>query len=352
MRVAVDAYFNNNLGDDLFLNILIDRYPNVHFDFLLTKKEACKAFQNHPRVNYVSRKDVFKNILKYKAYIFIGGSMFQEPLNWKAQWKLFNLTVNIFNFFRKRTFVLGCNFGPFETTTYKERYSQTFRKLTHMTVRDDLSYELLKNQGINLSKHPDIVFSMCKQVNHEKNSQDIVGISVIDWHKNKNLEGYINLNKKIIIDSIQKGRKVRLFAFQNTNGVSDLNLCNTILEQLKKYQKDIEVISYNGNIIRFLDKYLECGYVVTSRFHSLILSLLYSQDICPIIYSEKTSNTLKYLGLNLQCISMDETVDFNETKVADVFNANSKINLQVIKDISKRAHKHFEFVDKCLNNEN
>ena len=71
MRIAVDAYYNNNLGDDLFLDTLINRYGNGQFDFILKEKDKCKAFKDHDRVNFVGRKYVFQNIFKYDAYVFM-----------------------------------------------------------------------------------------------------------------------------------------------------------------------------------------------------------------------------------------------------------------------------------------
>lgn len=99
------------------------------------------------------------NILKYDAYILIGGSLFQEPEDWRNHWRIFNLTVSLFKILGKSSFVLGCNFGPFDSEEYKNCYTKTFKKLTHMTVRDNYSFEILSNKGINLSVHPDIVLS-------------------------------------------------------------------------------------------------------------------------------------------------------------------------------------------------
>lgn len=159
MRVAVDAYFNNNLGDDLFLEILLKRYKGVQFDFMITDSNSCLAFRNNPQVNFISRKKMLCNILKYDAYILIGGSLFQEPEDWRNHWRIFNLTVSLFKILGKSSFVLGCNFGPFDSEEYKNCYTKTFKKLTHMTVRDNYSFEILSNKGINLSVHPDIVLS-------------------------------------------------------------------------------------------------------------------------------------------------------------------------------------------------
>ncbi|MCR8929536.1 polysaccharide pyruvyl transferase family protein [Priestia megaterium] len=351
MRIAVDAYFNNNLGDDLFLKILVERYPNAHFDFLLCDEMACEAFKKHPRVRYVSRKKVFKNILNYQAYILIGGSMFQEPNEWKTEWRKLNLTVNWFKFFRKSTFVLGCNYGPVSSDLYDKAYCKVFNKLTHMTVRDEHSYGALVGKKINLSVYPDIVLGM--EFNKKIQPDDkLVGISVIDWHKNENVESYINFNVNIIKSLLLDGKKIRLFAFQNADKISDLEICNKILRKLNlqesNQESNIEIISYKGDVDVFLEKYIECKYAITSRFHSLIISLLSNQIICPVIYSNKTLNTIKYLGIGLKSITLDNIENYNIDKVKELFEINKSMDRNLINTLSQESKQHFKILDQKL----
>ncbi|WP_283746696.1 polysaccharide pyruvyl transferase family protein [Bacillus cereus] len=349
MRVAVDAYFNNNLGDDLFLDILVERYKDVTFDFMLCDEMACKAFIDHPRVNYKSRKEVFRNIIKYDSYIFIGGSMFQEPKDWKKMWRKFDLTVSIFKLFRKSTFVLGCNFGPYKTVEYKEKYSRTFRKLTHMTVRDQYSFELLKDKDINLTLHPDIVLS---KKHDEKGSgkSNVVGISIINWPKNNNEKGYIDFNVNLIRELLNENKKVRIFAFQNTSKISDNKIISKVIKELDSAaQNEVDVISYDGNIKFFLEKYSQCDSMVTSRFHSLIISLINGQAIYPVIYSEKTLNTMKFLGIDLEYMRLEEISIGNVAEVKkNLIEGEEAYRKDEIVQLAKKAHGHFLHLDTLL----
>ncbi|PFB83147.1 hypothetical protein CN286_04865 [Bacillus anthracis] len=349
MRVAVDAYFNNNLGDDLFLDILVDRYKNVTFDFMLCDEMACKAFTNHPRVNYKSRKEVLRNIIKYDAYIFIGGSMFQEPKDWKKAWRKFDLTVSIFKLFRKSTFVLGCNFGPYKTVEYKEKYLRTFKKLTHMTVRDQYSFDLIKDKGINITVHPDIVLSK-KCYERESKKSNILGISIINWPKNNNEKGYIDFNVNLIKELVDENKKIRIFAFQNTSEISDYKIINKVIKKLdNNAQKEVEVISYDGNIKSFLEKYSQCDSMITARFHSLIISLINGQTIYPVIYSEKTLNTMKFLGIDLEYMRLEEISIGNVAEVKkNLIEGEEAYRKDEIVQLAKKAQGHFLHLDNLL----
>ncbi|MBT2658624.1 polysaccharide pyruvyl transferase family protein [Bacillus sp. ISL-18] len=350
MRIAVDAYFDNNLGDDLFLDILVNRYENSDFDFLINDQSAAKAFINHKRVNFKSRKEVLLNIFKYDAYLFIGGSMFQEPENWKKQWKTFDTTIKIFKFFRKDTFVLGCNFGPIKTNEYKEKYVSTFKKLSHLTVRDQYSFESLDNKGIEISVHPDIVLGKTLENRPERNS-NLIGISIIDWPKNNNIEGYIHFNVDLIKRLHAKNKSVRLFAFQDTQEISDLTVINKVIEKVDNI-KNIDIVSYDGDIKGFLEKYDECYSMVTCRFHSFILSLLMNQRICPIIYSDKTLNTMKFLGINIRHFELDSISNGKSLDEVENSLLNYELTYEksLISELSCKATQHFAVLDTINRN--
>lgn len=51
--ILVCAYFANNLGDDLFLKILIERYPNVKWELLTANRNYKKLFKDLKNVNII-----------------------------------------------------------------------------------------------------------------------------------------------------------------------------------------------------------------------------------------------------------------------------------------------------------
>ncbi|MGI8385429.1 polysaccharide pyruvyl transferase family protein [Robertmurraya sp. P23] len=347
MRVAIDAYFNNNLGDDLFLDLLLNRYKNVQFDFLVKDPESCQAFKDHPQVRFISRKTVLLNLVSYDAYILIGGSLFQEPEDWKRQWKIFHITVSAFKLFGKKTFVLGCNVGPIKTENYLNTYIRTFRKLTHMTVRDEYSYNLLKDKGIKLSLHPDIVLSKPVEQNINK-SENIIGISVIDWPGTNNQHSYVDTNVKLIKTLVENNKIVRMFSFQDTNKISDLKVINQILQGLdEEIKSNVEVVNYQGDIDRFLSLFAQCCAMVTTRFHSLILAMKYQQNIIPVIYSKKTVQTLEYLGLDLKYYQLE---DLYVEKIEDIARVLLGQNPEVIEidNLCRSSEEHFSILDRAL----
>ncbi len=84
MKIYVNAYLENNLGDDLFIKILTERYKKHKF-YSITK-----GFKNYTKNNFkvYSNKYIFKVLKKFELekylankfdlVITIGGSMYQE----------------------------------------------------------------------------------------------------------------------------------------------------------------------------------------------------------------------------------------------------------------------------------
>ena len=119
-----------------------------------------------------------------------------------------------------------------------------------------------------------------------------------------------------------------------------------ILEEIdEKYKVNIEVISYNGDIDGFLNKFESMENILGTRFHACILSQVFNQGLYPIIYSNKTINVLKDIGLN------NEYIHINEIENLDPVHVLNKINNNKIKNDNKifeDSEKQFEVLDRYV----
>src|SRR5690625_526654 len=127
-NIMIYAYTNFNLGDDLFIRLLCERYPNINFKIYAPKKyrETFRETRNLAvipndtlisrvinftvtalKLNYYPSKLVAK---RCDAAVYIGGSIFMQQKNWEVMFKK-KKNMKIKN---KPYFVLGANFGPFK----------------------------------------------------------------------------------------------------------------------------------------------------------------------------------------------------------------------------------------------
>ena len=92
MKIYVIAYTRKNLGDDLFLDMLVSKYPYINFDISVEKIEYAKCLKRFNNVNIIVQKNKFKiiDINRYDAIVYIAGSIFMEQHNGKLKMFLYN----------------------------------------------------------------------------------------------------------------------------------------------------------------------------------------------------------------------------------------------------------------------
>lgn len=354
-KILVDAYTNLNFGDDLFLKILFDKYPNVKWILDIKDKTYKDIYKNYNNVKVKSFLFEFKkkvkrklkikegkNIFnKYDALVFIGGSIFMQNQGW--QYRLNSRKILIKSFIEKKApfFVIGSNFGPYEDKVFLNEYKEILSKAEDVCFRDTYSYEKFKEYK-NIRVEPDIVFQL-KPKNIEKKKKSI-GISLIELKDREDLseyrEIYIKKIKDIIEAGVSRGYNFTLFSFCERQG--DLQIINDVVNLINnKYKKQISIVNYNGNIEEFLVKFESMENIIGTRFHACILSQVFSQGLYPIIYSDKTYNVLKDIGLYKEYTYIRDLDKLDVNYLIDVISSNK------LKDSSifKKAEKQFEGLD-------
>ena len=320
-RLFVQAYVNDNLGDDLFLHILFERYKNVQFR--LMTNGACHQFRQYPNVELSKqpssnlmlrilskalrmlsmfggsmqlwklawRKYLVRQSRECDAYLYIGGSIFmQHSKGFRFTDLLNGWIAEIF----KDKFILGANFGPYQEDAYLSFYQRkVFPSYLDICFRDQYSYSLFSNMS-NVRYCQDIVFQLRK--NHRSNVlKKSIGFSIMDFSHREDIDKKLNnLYVQKVLEAIEwhykLGYDIYLFSFCKHEG--DEKAIESILSSLPSDVKCF-TCSYGGDIDAFLSIYSSMETMVTLRFHSLILSVLYGQKIYPLIYSNKTLNVLR-----------------------------------------------------------
>jgi colanic acid/amylovoran biosynthesis protein len=361
-KVLVCAYFAKNLGDDLFLKILFDRYPNVEWDLLTANRNYNEIFKDYKNVKIIysyrnigknkfnlffKLNDMFFKYKKYDALVNIGGSIFMQSPAWKLKFNEREYLLNNFKKRNKKVFILGANFGPFKDKVFVEKYRKLFATYNDVCFRDYYSYKIFSDLE-NVRLAPDVVFNLDVKRFDEKEKS--VGFSIIDIEKREGLNEYQHeYNKKLtqlVENYIELGYKVKLFSFCENEG--DMKAINYLQDSFKKnYSNSIEVIDYEGNINSFLNKFKSCEVIIGTRFHSIILALLYNQSVFPIIYSEKTYNVLKDLNMENHCCYIQDIQKLDVKKVTTSIDNRMKNS-----EVFVEAEKQFEKLDLFLGNFN
>lgn len=373
-KVFVVVYARKNVGDDLFLHILFSRYPNIRFglmapeyyrDFVASYGNVdlvpapklnplCRVIHKleslthvslfSPRIILHNRQKYFENRLAegYDGFIHIGGSLFIQQAPGIGT---YDLTNAIIPRHFSNSFIIGCNWGPCLDDAYLKYYtSKVFPLYKGICFRDLASYQLFSNLD-NVHYAPDAVFQYTPEATETRPKH--IGISVMDFSKRKDLRtawpGYVTKISDTITGLHEEGYKITLFSFCKFEG--DEDAAKEIMKRLPR-SVDIDCVCYHGNIKDFLQRYGEMETMVTLRFHSLVLSLIMGQKICPLIYSNKVSNLLSDIHYEGFSASVSELGNIDLTKE---IKTSGRIDIP-LSEYSREARNQFAAFEKSYLN--
>ena len=321
MKVYVKAFFSENLGDDIFIKILTERYKNHKFYGI---SNGFKKYKNcYRNLKVWSNSYIFRVIRKFKLEKYlakrcdisltIGGSMFMEE-NQNDKNREFNLK-------KYNNYIIGCNFGPYNTKEYFENVKSAFQNAEDVCFREEYSYNLFKDIK-NVRKASDIAFLL-------------------------NIENIKITNKKKVIELMKyfmnREYEVTLMSFCKQEG--DEQAIENILNRCDKTLKNrINTYFYNGNVEEALNALGDSEIIVGTRLHANILGMVLGKTILPIAYSSKTKNILNDIGYDGKIIDMIKIKEFNVDELDDE-DLKYKLDVSFQK---KDANRQFEKLDKVL----
>ncbi|MPQ43654.1 polysaccharide pyruvyl transferase family protein [Clostridium tarantellae] len=357
-KVIIYAYTKMNLGDDLFIKILCERYGNTKFFlyapkiykeiFKNTKNLICYSSENilYRSINFIGRKFKVHNFIeqclseKAKIAVNIGGSLFIQGQNWEQYFKYIKSLKRKGQPF----YLLGVNFGPFKDDKYYKKHKELFKEYEDICFREKYSYKLFKDLP-NTRIAPDIVFNI-KNKNVKEENKAI--ISVIKPSYRKNLKGfdevYYNKLKDICYKFMDEGIKVILMSFCKLEGDEE-GIENIVNKFPKEYKEKVKIYKYNTNIDEAIEVIKSSKFIIASRFHAMILGFALKKKVFPIIYSNKMKNVLEDINFNNEYVFIKNMELLNTSLLLN----NLKYNYVNVKKINNKE-KHFEKLDLELNN--
>ena len=346
-KIYLKGYLYKNLGDDLFFKMITERYPNIDFYAFSKYKYNCKN-----NIKIYQKKRILNKLLKVISNnklnqermiinkcdfcVIIGGSIFIQG---KSSYDKYIFANN------KKYFILGSNFGPYQSDEFYKEYEEIFKNAQDVCFREKKSYNLF-NQLNNVRNAPDIIFSLDTSA-LKKQSEKRVVFSIIDLSNrfnNKICELYINKMINMIYFFSEKKYKITLMSFCSNEG--DEKAIKEILSNIKdnKLKSKIDIYNYNGNIDEALMVLNNCEIIVGSRFHANILGLVMNKTIIPIAYSDKTINVLEDLKYTGKIIDIRKIEEFS---IDDLTEKDLKYKLNINKH-KKEAEMQFQKLDEIL----
>lgn len=356
-KVIIHAYTQLNVGDDLFIKILCDRYPKT--TFILSAPKIYKNNFRHIRnlriipndslfrrgFNVICRKLKLHHFIqllmtKHDATVLIGGSLFIQNDHWQKKLEHMK-SIKIKG---KPLYLLGANFGPFHDQTFYLEYRNLFKHYTDICFRDQYSYDLFKDLP-QVRVASDIIFQLPKR--EIELDEKLIVISVIKPSIRKHLVNkdaiYYQKIKEIIIHFIENGYTVNLMSFCEFEG--DHEAVNTIADSLpSSYLSKLRKHYYEGDLEKILEVMSQSTFVIATRFHAMILGWVYEKPVFPIVYSEKMNHVMNDIDFKGTYTDFDHLHSLEATNVFSCMNTN----LIDITEQIKNSNRHFNKLDSYL----
>lgn len=360
-KIFLYAYDRINLGDDLFIHTICNRYPDVKF-YLWSKEYNKKTFEKIKNLKVLAQDSKsldFVNKIhpslftRYKAFmerkcdavVYIGGSIFIEYDNWEQILSWWDYEA-----LNRRFYVLGANFGPYKTEAYRDKLASILCNVEDVCFRDKYSADLFSD--VDKARYaPDILFSY--PFTNVKSKKQVF-ISVIDCGgRNIGLDKlsdkevqYIQLIQKYINYYVEKGFSVKLSSFCKIEKDEEAiaNITNNLSASVKE---KVSVINYNGsNVVELASAIAESQLVIASRFHAAVLGFAADKPVLPVVYSDKTVNILKDLAFSGKYIDIRKLDENSYIEPKDI-NLNMQM-IDSIDEVRKKSNLHFEKLDMLL----
>lgn len=349
-KIFLEMYLRKNLGDDLFLRAMAERYPDVKF-YVAAGTGYLKSFS----IDNVCGRSFFRKAIdkarrevlgrgigdgkKYAAKVVLGGSMFIEQRQSRAE--LVAGLKEKYGDDERSLFVLGANFGPYHNKFYYDEYKKLFARAEDVCFRDKYSARLFGDLK-NVRVAPDIIFGLDVEGYPVKQEKKVV-VSVINLEKRENLRKYLEIYEDKIVEIAdgyaECGYEVVLMSFCKYEG--DERAIERILEKVSSDK--IQPYYYRGDIEEALAQIASSEIVIGTRFHAVVLGLAFGKKTLPIIYSDKTRNMLEDIGFSGRLVGIDEIGGMNFEDV------NSElVHHEGIEKLRKDAEQHFEKLDEFL----
>lgn len=379
-KVKLRGYFEANLGDDLFLSIICNRYPNVRF-YCCGEKRFKKHYSSITNLKYIPYDTCYKRCvtlllriasrfskqylqgyyetenyynrrleksLKYNVLItgsgFVNNSNEYDTLDNKYQLQEY--------YYNTKPFIIGCNFGPFYYEKYLNIYHELFSRARDICFRDSYSANLFSDLA-NVRFAPDIVFSFPVKKIYDKFKfpfDRYMLISVANLKKDSDeamcfYNDYITLIKNIIVERAKNGLYSVLLGFSEEQK-DDVTISDITHEICLEYKNYMESYCYPAVDINFVfELFYKADSVICTRYHSIILAMLFQKKLCAISYNEKAQHVLEDIDAKLRYLSLHELRRIKDKSIMEYYYSISPERLE---KLVSESNDHFKRLDEYL----
>jgi len=318
MKVGFSGYYGmNNYGDDLFAVASIigsEKFlKDVDVRIIgteiegLNAKFSVKFFLNLYRGNSLLSK-VYRMYIMFKEFIIndiiilSGGSIVSSDSSTKMR-KMMKIFVSLK---MAKIAGMGISIGPFHNEIDRKEAEKFLRKFVYLSVRDNKSFELIKNMKLNckIVNGKDLAGliisnnSLIPKSSIVVNEKHILGVSLCNYerynsHNNRDEElRNISIHSAIVKLMTENDIQLKIFVLNTHLIQGDIEISEKLFKELTDKGFDVKIIYNKSNPLKIWQEISSCNSFFSIRMHGGITAFLQQKSFSLVEYHEKCTEFL------------------------------------------------------------
>lgn len=306
MNILLDAFYDLNYGDDIFVETVTGLFPGCKFYSFLEHypEEVIDWAGKFPNLYLLPECEMFLGKNMFDAYMCIGGDVFPDNGDFTKRKKYVDAVKQVHGT------VIFWGFSLFQSYSEKTRkdIAEMMGKADIIAPRDEHSAQLLRQllPEKQISAIADLAF-LSQWTAAEK--ADRLGISVRrpNYATDEDMHRYTADLQKAINAYLAENpaREVVLFSLSSGN-TSDTSVVEAILPGVTEPAR-VKHLVYTGDIASVKAEIASCELVICTRLHAMISCIAMHIPFIPIVYELKIANILQDIGYRKDVIHFTDT---------------------------------------------
>lgn len=324
MNILLDAFYDLNYGDDLFIETITGLFPKCKFYSFLEyyPPKVIEKAQKIANLYLLPECSAFLKKNMFDAYICVGGDIFPDQGDYtkrKAYVKSVKQSNGVVAFWGFNLFHNYCD-------QTKKDLVELMGDADIVAPRDEKSARYLRQlmPGKEISAIADLAFlSDWKQSAPDGN---VMGISVRrpNYASDEDMNRYTAKLQEVISSYLEgnAGRRVKIFSL-STGNTSDEAVTQAIIDGIAAKDR-VEHIIYTGDTALVKQEISKCDVMICTRLHAMISCVALNVPFIPVVYEVKMDHILEEIGYQGQVINFKDigNSEIRLEKAVDDFKAN------------------------------
>jgi len=299
-------YGEDNLGDDLLLEIMLEKLPkNIHLNIIGRKKGIDKLILNRCNTKAIEAPGILKKlyrVINSDGIILGGGGLFPNKKDSIGVY----LELLLSAFLNKKTIILGIGVNPNKTGLELKYWSYIIKNSTYVSVRDNKSKSFLQscsNSDSIIHMHHDLVFSQklpTSSIPHILIKKPYVLLNPAWFPTLFKDDGDIRMRK--LADEYANATKYLQESGFNVVIISFFPRDDQYLTDFIKRSYELSGVTFlsydqNFSLNDIYSIFLNSSFCVCMRFHALVMAIKCRKNLAAICYDYKSSSLLETVHL-------------------------------------------------------